>query len=866
MKYLFLSLLFFLSIIEVSAQCTITVENFSPSDVCLNSNGEITLQTSIQNPVVTFDPDYDFSPTLTNTNDSCTINLSFASNQTGIILLTVTDTITNTYCDTSLELYSEAVENCDFLLDIERIRPTCAGDDGIIIISSSETDFSVNFDGAGFDEFSSSHTINGLSQGDYHFTYKTASVDEEYTYHKIVYMQDKLKFRISNSGLKTLCGNEEKELRVPPAESYLWSTGDTTRIITINTPGYYAVTITNPEEDYCNTTASIDISYSPQMNFTFFDTKNADCFDECSGGAVFGAEGGTPPLLYITHFAEICYDCGYGHVSYDGTVTGLCASDLSDPWYYTEYEVKVRDSLGCQITSYPFIVFQDDSTVCNRKIAGHVGFKTDCGEELDTVCVNCKVVITDIEHPELYLYAFTNQEGNYSFSVDTGNYVLSLDTLFFNAAYQVACPSNNQIEVVINSEDQLIEDKDFYFEIPTDETDVALLIPYLQNPRPENNFEMNLVCRNLGSDTNEGILNIHYNPTVADSIVNTNLTPLFIDTENGLIQFDVANLQIGESKDIRIEFYTSASAMIGDLFCVSADISIAGDTEPQNDSVYICKGVVNSWDPNEITVHQLSNGNEFDGGNVYSVAGVREFDEVQYTIYFQNTGNAPAFDVEVVDSIDVVNLDISSLKFISASHAYQANITDNVLKCTFENIFLPDSTHNEKASHGFVSFSVKLKPSATEVIKNKAFIYFDNNASVVTNEPALTPVFDNDGDGFVAEDDCDDNDYDVNPNQEEIPDNDIDDNCNGEIDEIILSVNAVNNVPFEIYPNPTRAFLYLKSNKKIEEVKVFNLFGEEVQTSFMDNNRLNMVNLSVGTYMIRISISDKIYFVKVTKI
>jgi hypothetical protein len=49
---------------------------------------------------------------------------------------------------------------------------------------------------------------------------------------------------------------------------------------------------------------------------------------------------------------------------------------------------------------------------------------------------------------------------------------------------------------------------------------------------------------------------------------------------------------------------------------------------------------------------------------------------------------------------------------------------------------LPDSNADEPGSHGFVTFSVKLKPgfSTGMFVRNKASIYFDFNEPVVTNE------------------------------------------------------------------------------------------------------------------------------------
>ncbi|MBL0238184.1 MAG: hypothetical protein IPQ02_16730 [Saprospiraceae bacterium] len=56
------------------------------------------------------------------------------------------------------------------------------------------------------------------------------------------------------------------------------------------------------------------------------------------------------------------------------------------------------------------------------------------------------------------------------------------------------------------------------------------------------------------------------------------------------------------------------------------------------------------------------------------------------------------------------------------------------LEVYFKNIFLPDSSVNEIASHGFVQFAIR--PNATNepfTLRNKASIYFDYNTPVLTN-------------------------------------------------------------------------------------------------------------------------------------
>ncbi|MFK7756691.1 MAG: T9SS type A sorting domain-containing protein [Flavobacteriales bacterium] len=103
---------------------------------------------------------------------------------------------------------------------------------------------------------------------------------------------------------------------------------------------------------------------------------------------------------------------------------------------------------------------------------------------------------------------------------------------------------------------------------------------------------------------------------------------------------------------------------------------------------------------------------------------------------FQNTGNAPAQDVRIQDTIDV-NYDLETFRLVANSHSVMTTINEQtrVVDFFFENIQLPDSVNNEPESHGLVSYAIT--PYADLVVdtelNNTAYIYFDNNEPIITN-------------------------------------------------------------------------------------------------------------------------------------
>ncbi len=163
--------------------------------------------------------------------------------------------------------------------------------------------------------------------------------------------------------------------------------------------------------------------------------------------------------------------------------------------------------------------------------------------------------------------------------------------------------------------------------------------------------------------------------------------------------------------------------------CTGSGVSLAlllpsGDEDAFSDTY--CDQVTGSYDPNDKRGFPLG----------WKAAHLIEpGQDIDYQIRFQNTGSDTAFLVIVRDPLPE-NLDVNSVRPGPASHQYTYTVEQNgVLKFTFSNILLPDSTTNEAGSHGFVQFSVRPKadlPLGT-VLENSAAIYFDFNDPVITN-------------------------------------------------------------------------------------------------------------------------------------
>lgn len=192
--------------------------------------------------------------------------------------------------------------------------------------------------------------------------------------------------------------------------------------------------------------------------------------------------------------------------------------------------------------------------------------------------------------------------------------------------------------------------------------------------------------------------------------------------------FSIDSLLPGQNLSIPILFNPVSADNIGDSivnnlnvegFHIGALVASGNDAEER---IVQC-----SYDPNDKQVFPEGYNEEH---------WVQNDTILEYMIRFQNTGNAPAQNIWIRDSLDI-NLDLNSFEFIASSHSVATSIDpeNRELLFFFEDIMLPDSVNNEPDSHGFVRFSIQSDsntPLLTE-INNTAHIFFDNNDPIITN-------------------------------------------------------------------------------------------------------------------------------------
>ncbi|MEZ4955692.1 MAG: T9SS type A sorting domain-containing protein [Saprospiraceae bacterium] len=228
-----------------------------------------------------------------------------------------------------------------------------------------------------------------------------------------------------------------------------------------------------------------------------------------------------------------------------------------------------------------------------------------------------------------------------------------------------------------------------------------------------------------------------------------------------------------------------------------------------------CRENIGSYDPNDKLAFPIGYDDEhFIEQNI----------DLEYLIRFQNTGTDTAFRVVIRDTLSPF-LDVASVRPGASSHNYNFDISGpGILKFTFDNILLPDSTTNLSASQGFIKYRISQKENVPlgSVINNSAAIYFDFNEPVITNTTYHTV-----GEDFVP---------------------------------MVVSVNEkINkNISVNVLPNPFTKKAKIEINGITftgeKSFLLFNSSGQLIRKLIFDNNHfeINGDDLNSGVYYFRI--------------
>ncbi|MDB5226109.1 MAG: hypothetical protein JWN78_302 [Bacteroidota bacterium] len=324
--------------------------------------------------------------------------------------------------------------------------------------------------------------------------------------------------------------------------------------------------------------------------------------------------------------------------------------------------------------------------------------------------------------------------------------------------------------------------------------------------RPGFLTNVTVTISNTGTEDQSDIILKLKKPTGFD-VYSSSITPSLI-VDDTLI-WENFSLEHFKNTSFQVTLQVPQNATINSLAEYEAwAYGVNGDTTPANNYARWTEAIRGSYDPNDKVVNK----------NVLS-STYSDSDRLIYTIRFQNTGTDTAFTVIVRDTISSM-LDISSLKIINASHPYQLIIRDkNIVEIAFSNIQLPDSIHDETASHGFVQLSLKPRNGlqVNDEINNSASILFDYNSPVKTNT-ARTSV------------------------------------------QIIIGVMNMSKLSFKLFPNPAaeKIIVELPSSENCNW-QLTDISGKMILRNSINGKKqfdINVAGIHEGTYILSMEVND----------
>lgn len=566
--------------------------------------------------------------------------------------------------------------------------------------------------------------------------------------------------------------------------AYLWSNGNTTQNINNVVSGSYTVTITDANN--CSISKSVFVNSYSNLNMTI-QTNNATCIFTNDGSASLGSTNAASPITYQ-----------WNNGATTSSISGLSPASC--------YALRIVDGNGCTAGSLFSIEYNNLScaAIINGKVIYDVD--TDCNFTPGDEGIN-QIPISVVPG----YYDMTDINGNYEVLVPQANYAVNHTPKYHMFPL---CPDGSvELFPALAGTDTTIN---FYDTVRT-ALDVSVGYGFLTPPRPGFNNIVRVTYKNEGNINVSPTIEFEYDDDVEYSnVFNSNFNSINVDVVNRKVIIECFNLSPNEMYFVDLEFYTPDTVALGTNVVHCATIyPVQNDVNFINNTYCDSTLVVGSYDPNDKLVTPKGRSQQ---GYIDSTETL-----LHYTIRFQNTGTYFAENVFIIDTLDFNVLNPATIERVIASHNVKVDFLQNkYLIFYFNNIFLADSFSNEKESHGFVSFFIKLNDSLPlgSVIKNRAAIYFDFNPPIITNYTTNT-IFD--------------------------PLNNV------------MERNNSKEVKVLAYPNPANnivQFTIADNNQEIIKVELYDLNGKK--SALKNDNWIDIQSLSKGMYFYKATTNKNI--------
>lgn len=459
--------------------------------------------------------------------------------------------------------------------------------------------------------------------------------------------------------------------------------------------------------------------------------------------------------------------------------------------------------------TYPLCDINDPVTNPNG-CAGATGIEGVVFDDANSNCISTGQTLTYVpmslyDSMGTFIKSSTSfANGHYYFSAIPGTYELSVDTANLTPVLQVSCPAGNTSSPTVLFTDTVVQGGDFGLNCTGFDLGVQSVVPYGWI-FPGQVHALSVLAGDLTAQYNmhcaSGIMGEVTVSVAGPGTVTFGGSPSNVSGNNAV--YSIADFGAINANQFMLSVLTDTTAVSGDEFCVTVSVATnaPGEGDITNNSYTYCYGVVNSYDPNIKQTYPEVVEPGFE-------------DEFTYTIYFQNTGNAPAMNIRLADSLDA-NLDLATFKVADASDAYTTTIDpqSRLLTVRFPNIMLPDSASDPQGSIGFIQYRVKPLSGLTNgtVIHNTAYIYFDYNAPIVTN--TTENVFFTD-----------------------------------------LGLGEWHAETIQLYPNPAEKEFFVRAESEIDQITLSDINGKQVAANSpkTKTTTFNVSDLRRGVYLVTI--------------
>ena len=393
---------------------------------------------------------------------------------------------------------------------------------------------------------------------------------------------------------------------------------------------------------------------------------------------------------------------------------------------------------------------------------------------------------------------FTNAVGNYNFYTQLGNFTITPQ--LENPNYFTVSPTAAVVNFANNNNNTATQN--FCITPNGVHTDVEVVFAPIDAARPGFDATYLVVFKNKGNQIVSGTIATTFNDNTLDFVSST-IPATAVAT--GQLTWDYVNLAPFENRSFYVTFNINSptetpAVNIDDVLVFSTQITPLIDDIPSDNTFIFNQTVVGSFDPNEIICLE---------GATANASQIGEY--LHYIVLFENTGTYQADNVVVKLEINPAQFDVNSLQELSASHPVYTRISNNTVEFIFENCLLASGPPS--GGHGHVPFKMKTKQNLlpNDAVLNKANIYFDYNAPIITNDAETTFTLLNQ-DGF----------------------------------------NRDNSV--SITPNPTNSVININNKTTIKTIELYDIQGRLLQTQLLNSNTttLDISEKANGIYFLKV--------------